>query len=184
MGKTLLRGLSGLLTAVLVLLTVAAVWALATAKPDRPASLFGFSPMVVVSGSMEPVFPVGTFLLSRKATPAQVEEGDIIVFYGTVGSTTGVITHRVIQKTGTGDDAVLTTKGDANPVADPNPVTRDNLLGKVVWQSPALGKLIAPLRTPAVRPFLFLLPAALILWEVFGLLREHRKSSEEEESNL
>ena len=184
MGKTLLRWLSGLLTAVLILLTGAAVWALATAKPDHPASLFGFSPMVVVSGSMEPVFPIGTFLLSRKVTPAQVEEGDIIVFYGTVGSTTGVITHRVIQKTGTGDEAVLTTKGDANPVADPNPVTRDNLLGKVVWQSPALGKLIAPLRSPAVRPFLFLLPAALVVWELFGLLRERRKTPEEEEDNV
>lgn len=183
MGNRLLRGLSGLLTALLVLLTGAAVWALAAARPDRPPALFGFSPMVVVSGSMEPVFPVGTFLLSRKVTPAQVEEGDIIVFYGTVGSTTGVITHRVVQKAGAGEGAVLTTKGDANPVADPNPVTRDNLLGKVIWQSPALGRLIAPLRGPALRPFLFLLPAALILWEVLGLLRERRKTPEEEESS-
>lgn len=184
MRKKLLSAAAGLLSACVFLLAVATVWALATAKPDRPASLFGFSPMVVVSGSMEPVFPVGTFLISRRATPSQVEEGDIIVFYGTVGSTTGVITHRVVRKTGTGDGAVLTTKGDANPVADPNPVTRGNLLGKVVWQSPALGRLIAPLRSPAVRPFLFVLPAALVVWELFGLLRERRKAPEEEENNV
>lgn len=183
MGKGILRGLSPLLTAVLVLLIGAALWAALTTRPDRPAALFGFSPMVVVSGSMEPVFPIGTFLLSRQVTPDQVEEGDIIVFYGTVGSITGTITHRVIEKGGDGDQVFLITQGDANSVPDPHPVTRDNLLGKVIWHSPALGRLIVPLRNPALRPFLFVFPAALILWEIFDLLRRPRRPSKEETHN-
>ena len=167
MAKKIFNGVLSLLCLLALLLSLAAIRALLTARPDRPPTLFGHSLMVVVSGSMEPTFPVGTLILSRQATPSQVEVGDIITFYGTVGSTTGVITHRVAAKMGTGDDAVLTTKGDANPVQDPNPVMKEGLIGIVIWQSPFWGRVVGTLRKKQVFIPLLLIPLALLLGERF-----------------
>lgn len=161
--KKTLSGAINLLCVAAILLSIGAGWAVLTAEPNRPPTLFGNSFMVVISGSMEPKMPVGTLLLSHQVAPSQVEEGDIITFYGTVGSTTGIITHRVVEKQGTGDGAVLYTKGDANPIEDPNPVTRENLIGKVVWQSLLLGKLVALLRQKYVYLALVLIPLLVIL---------------------
>lgn len=183
MARKLLKAVAALMTAATILLTLAAVWALLTARPDRPASVLGFSPMVVVSGSMEPEFPVGTFLLSRRTSIDRVEEGDIIVFYGTVGATTGIITHRVVEKTGEGEAAVLTTKGDANSLRDPDPVTKDNLLGRVVWHSPLLGKVIAPLRNEALRPLFLAIPAALLACEGVSFLKDRKKDGSDEKED-
>lgn len=181
MAKKLAKGLSAAIGILAVLLLLAAAWSLLTSRPDKPASVLGFSPMVVVSGSMEPEFPVGTFLLSRKVDIDQVAVGDIIVFYGRVGRTTGIITHRVVEKEGMGNDTVLTTKGDANSLRDPNPVTSQNLLGKVIWESPLMGKLVSPFQNSALKPLFLLIPAGLLAWEGVSLLRERNAGEETEE---
>jgi len=180
MGKKIAAAISALLCCLVLLLTFAAGWAMLNSSERQPPSILGLSPMVVVSGSMEPEFPVGTFILSRKVTPSQVNERDVIVFYGTVGSTTGIITHRVIEKQGEGDNALLITQGDANPVPDPYPVERGNLLGKVVFESPLIGKIISPLRNPAFRPFLFAIPILLVVWEIISFLRGKKKDEASE----
>lgn len=167
-----------------ILLSLAAGWAVLTAEPNRPPTLFGNSFMVVVSGSMEPTFPVGTLILSREVTPGQVEKGDIITFYGTVGSTTGIITHRVVEKEGAGDGALLYTRGDANASQDPNPVTREGLIGKVVWQSLLLGRVVALLRQKYVFLAIIIIPlAGIVVANIIKLVRLARaeiRTAEEE----
>lgn len=174
-----------LLCVAAILLSLAAGWAVLTAQPNRPPTLFGNSFMVVVSGSMEPTFPVGTLILSREVTPDQVEPGDIITFYGTVGTTTGIITHRVIAKEGDGLGALLHTKGDANHSQDPNPVSREGLIGKVVWQSLLLGKLVALLRQKYVFLAIIILPlAGVVVANLVKLVRLARSEIRAAEAEL
>lgn len=100
-------------------------------------SIGGYSCFRVITGSMEPEIPVGALILSKKEDINSLEVGDIVCFRATYSEIAGqCITHRVISVTR--DETGITelqTKGDYNIVADPYPVTEENLIGKVVWWS-------------------------------------------------
>ena len=90
--------------------------------------LAGYDAYVVVSGSMEPNIPVGSIVYSKEVDPAELQTGDVIVFIDPARGTTP-ITHRVVtNNTAAG---TIITKGDANEREDVNPVTYDNVIGKV-----------------------------------------------------
>ena len=98
--------------------------------------LMGYDAYVVVSGSMEPAIPVGSIVYSHKTDPAQLNEGDVIVFTDPARGTTP-ITHRVVSNDR--DRCIIITKGDANAREDADPVTYDNVMGKVGLHIPHLG---------------------------------------------
>jgi len=85
----------------------------------------GYRPVVVLSGSMEPTYPVGSVIYYKAAEYKDINVGDAITFG--IGENS-LATHRVIGK----DDAnqELRTKGDNNPTEDPNPVLYANVAGK------------------------------------------------------
>lgn len=98
--------------------------------------LAGYDIYVVVSGSMEPNIPVRSIVLSKEIEPSQLQTGDVIVFIDPARGTTP-ITHRIVEN----DTAAGTirTKGDANEHEDVNPVTYDNVIGKVHAHIPRMG---------------------------------------------
>lgn len=78
--------------------------------------LFGISPFVVQSASMEPAIPTGSvvFVDTKDVEP---EEGDIITYSLSVGGDKGVfVTHRVKQIDA--EKGLIQTKGDNNDNAD------------------------------------------------------------------
>ena len=106
--------------------------------------LAGYEGYVVVSGSMEPNIPTGSVIYSKKTDPALLQTGDVIVFVNEARGTTP-ITHRVVTNdlsTGT-----IITKGDANEFADMNPVTYDEVIGKVAAHVPRIGFPVAMFTT-------------------------------------
>ena len=108
--------------ALLMAVVIAACFSLVIPK------LAGYDVYVVVSGSMEPAIPVGSIVYSHKTEPAELQTDDVIVFIDSARGETP-ITHRVV----TNDTAacLITTKGDANEHEDVDPVTYDNVIGKV-----------------------------------------------------
>lgn len=94
----------------------------------------------VVTGSMEPTIPTGAILRSKQIDIESVKKGDIICFRSTNPGSEGVIiTHRVVGIYTKPDNTLcLQTKGDnkeTNPTVDINPVTKENLIGRVVWHT-------------------------------------------------
>lgn len=75
----------------------------------------------VKTGSMEDRIHVGDYILIYRKNNYQV--GDVVTFI----RSEGFITHRIIKMEGN----KVTTKGDANNTID-EPVSRDNILGKVI----------------------------------------------------
>ena len=71
--------------------------------------LFGIQVYSVISGSMEPEYPVGSLIYVKKATPDEVKVGDVITF---VLSNETPATHRVIDIDC--DAQLFYTQGDAN----------------------------------------------------------------------
>lgn len=105
---------------------------------------FGYEIYGIVSGSMEPEYPVGSVVYVKDASPREVAVGDVIVFrMGTNTDLTG--THRVIGINEETQEYI--TKGDANPEADRDPVAFSRLVGKAVLCIPLLGRLSAGLHT-------------------------------------
>ena len=103
--------------------------------------LFGIRPFIVLSGSMEPEIPTGgVIFVDTNAPPDQIHVGDVITYY--IKGTT--VTHRVVAETASS----VTTKGDANEQADLSPVSRNQILGRVLFHIPCLGYIYAKLSQP------------------------------------
>lgn len=97
--------------------------------------LFGLSSYVVVSGSMEPTIPVNSLIYVKSCEPAELEEGDVILFYDSMNGTP--VTHRVVENDQEGQTII--TKGDANNGIDLRPALYANVAGRVVTHIPGLG---------------------------------------------
>ena len=86
----------------------------------------GYHPVVVLSGSMMPNYPVGSVTYYKSAAYEDISVGDAITFR--IGDGQELATHRVTAK----DDAAqsFTTKGDHNETEDANPVSYSQVAGK------------------------------------------------------
>ena len=124
----------------------------------------GYDGYVVVSGSMEPNIPVGSIVYSEKTDPAT---GDVIVFVDPSRGTTP-ITHRVVTNNPFTQNII--TKGDANENQDVNPVTYENVIGKVAVHVPRVGFTAAMFTTTVGK-----LVVALILLEGWLLMEVGRR---------
>lgn len=96
---------------------------------------FGIQPMIVLSGSMEPTYHVGSLLYVKDNTD-DIKVGDAITFY--VDEDT-LVTHRVIGVDE--ENETYTTQGDANAIADGSAVSKSNVVGVPIFNIPKLGYL-------------------------------------------
>ena len=96
----------------------------------------GFDNYIVVSGSMEPNIPTGSFaVVNRNVDFDDVKIGDVIVFkYEEMN-----IIHRVIETTTINGKKYFKTKGDANKIDDGFIVTEENYCGTEVYFIAKLG---------------------------------------------
>ena len=94
--------------------------------------VMGYKPVVVLSGSMEPAYPVGSIIYYKPMDFNDIKVGDAITFKLGGGA---LATHRVIEK----DDEKqeFTTKGDNNTTVDIKPVSYESVVGKT-------GKIVIP----------------------------------------
>lgn len=120
-----------------------------TLAPERPPSVLGITPLVVLSGSMSGDAPdhieAGDLIFVDKAVPSELKVGNVITFMQ--GST--VVTHRIIEIS-TGEDGKLQflTKGDANNTEDTEPVLEGDLVGIYIGRIPMAGDLAIFMQTP------------------------------------
>ena len=144
---------------------------------------FGIEPMIVLSGSMEPTYHVGSLLYVKDANPDEIKEGDPITFY--ISDDT-LVTHRVVEV-----DTVnkqYTTKGDANETIDGAPVFFDQVLGTPVFNIPKLGYLGDKLSSLSGKIIYITIIVVVIILMFLGDLiwpeqKEEKKKEEEESIN-
>lgn len=118
-------------TLALVLLIVACV-------PLTVPRMLGYELYTVVSGSMEPAILTGSLVYVERTDPAQIEEGEVIAFYG-VQDGSSVITHRVVTNSTVMGEFI--TKGDANEEKDMSPIPYSHFIGRVSRSVPRAGAL-------------------------------------------
>ena len=151
-----------------------------TMNPERPPSLLGVTPMVVLSGSMsgtqEGHIEAGDLILVKNADPNALEVGDVIAYMS--GRTT--VTHRITAIDTAEDGEVLfTTKGDANEVEDTEPVTVDQLVGMYLGRIPKIGDFALFLQQPL--GMLVFIGIPLFAFVIYDILRRQRYARREQQ---
>ncbi|QQM21212.1 signal peptidase I [Rhodococcus sp. P-2] len=102
-----------------VLLTLGALAGLASIVIFIAGLVFGITPLIFQSGSMSPTIDTGALAFARTVPASEVQVGDILSVYDSQGTR---ITHRVESIDQQGNNlAVAQLRGDANPIADPDP---------------------------------------------------------------
>ena len=110
--------------------------------------LFGIQVYSVISGSMEPEYPVGALIYVKEVKPSEVEVGDVITFMLDEDT---VATHRIVEVVpDETDSSVLRfkTKGDANAAEDGSLVHHKNVIGTPVFTIPKLGYVANYIQNP------------------------------------
>ena len=136
--KKIWNWISGVLVGTMVLLAVVLVG----------VRLIGLKPFVVLSGSMQPVYKVGSLIYVKDVDYRDLEVGDPITY---MASQDTVVTHRIvgIVPDSTDPDVLwFRTKGDANATEDVALVHCRNVIGKAVFSIPYLGYLSSYIQNP------------------------------------
>lgn len=103
--------------------------------------LFGYHTVVITSASMAPAVPVGSVLVSRPTPVESLKAGDIITFHRSERPATSV-THRVVGISDEGTERFFVTKGDANSVADPEPLELKGEIDRALYVVPFAGYIL------------------------------------------
>lgn len=112
---------------------------------------FGYGAAVVLSGSMEPTFSEGALIIVKEAE--SYKKNDIVVYQ----DGQSLVVHRIVE---VAEDTV-TTKGDANQVADA-PIRLTAIKGKVLVWIPVAGTIIKGIKTPVGTVLIILAAIALV----------------------
>lgn len=158
--KSTVKKVWNIVTTVLVVVVVLLAVALVGVR------VVGLQTYAVVSGSMEPDYPVGSLLYVKSVDYKQLEVGDVITFM--IDEDT-VATHRVIEIIPDDEDPEVLrfrTKGDNNRVEDGTPVHYKNIIGTPVFCIPKLGYFANYIQNPPGM-YLAIGGAAILLILVF-----------------
>ena len=124
----MLKKICGFLSGILLVVLAALAGILIIPK------VMGYEEMAVLTGSMEPNYPVGSLIFVKEENPENLQVGDVIT-YRLSGDT--VVTHRVVEINK--DEQSVITKGDANESNDGSPVPYSKIVGEAKGKIPYLG---------------------------------------------
>lgn len=97
--------------------------------------IFKYTMIAIGSNSMNPAYYRGDAVIFEKVDIDEIKIGEVIAFK----KKGVVITHRVIKKTGKGENTIFRTKGDANNAADNFDINASEYLGRVEYIAKYIG---------------------------------------------
>jgi len=138
----ILKWLSTLILVILVMIGIVLIGIFISGKVAQskgktpPISLY-----TIISPSMTPNIKVYDVVVVKTTDTSALQVGDVISFYSNNVYFDGKpITHRIVEKYNTEEGISYITKGDANAVVDNEYVYEQNIVGKVIFKIPALGR--------------------------------------------
>ena len=143
------------------------------AKKQGKKPLFGL--YTIISPSMEPNVRVYDVVVDLNIfSEKSIKEGDIITFISNSNVSKGLtVTHRVVKVITNADGTKsYLTKGDNNLKVDQSPVNYDDILGKVLFKIPQLGRIQFLIADKFGWILVVLLPAlGVIIYDFIKLFR-------------
>lgn len=138
--------------------------------------LFHIYPLTMQSGSMEPVYPVGSMIYVKKVNEDALEEGMAVTFCLPDEET--LVTHRIVDIDA--QEGFIYTKGDANELQDGAATPFSRIIGCPFFCIHGLGYLAEYLSSPIGKAGIMLLVVmvCLLSW-MEGALHRHEKEVKE-----
>ena len=135
--KRVCAALWWLMVVLLVLLLVKIIGAKLSGKVP---TVFGYSVINIISGSMEDEIPKDSYILIKEVDASEVSRGDVICFYSSDPRIYGLPnTHRVVEEPIVTEGGIeFVTKGDASAANDIYTAKGDRLIGVYVKRLDAL----------------------------------------------
>lgn len=148
-------------------------------ESDKIPSVFGYSPVIVLSGSMSPTFETGDMIMIKETDPETLQVGDVICYL----EEEVAVTHRIIEIQNDNGNVYYITQGDANNTEDVTPVVASQIQGKYTGTHFAgLGDFAIFLQsTPGMLIFIGGPIALFVLWDVIRRAISGRKTKKEDE---
>jgi signal peptidase I, archaeal type len=121
--------------------------------------IFGFSPYIILGGSMEPSYKIGSLIYVKNVDAKEVQVNDVITYVA--NKNLDIVTHRVIEI----DDknSEFYTKGDANQTIDAETVHFNNLIGIPKFSVPYIGYVVMYL---VKKPEIYLFIIAVVIMSI------------------
>ena len=141
-------------------------------------SLFGISPLYVLTDSMDPEIKGGDLIFVKKVVAQDVSNGDVIAFFDPLSADKDVVAHRVKEVlTDEQGNVFFVTKGDANNTVDIVTVPADNLVGKYMFRVRGMGRVAMFLQsTPGLIVSVSVPLLMLIVFETVRFVRNKKNS--------
>lgn len=176
----------GIVFFVIIVMTILAV----TTSRGFPSQLRMLS---IESSSMEPNVKKGSMVFVRPQANYAIDS--IITFTNRLSPNDPqeyTITHRLVNVIENDAGTFYETKGDANDIVDQVPVSKDKVIGEVVFSLPFLGSAVDFIQTPIGFLLLIALPSFLLIInesyiikeEIENLLERRRKKDSDRKPNL
>lgn len=147
--------------------------------PDKVPDVFGYKPMIVLSGSMETSIYTGDLVFVKMVDTNILKEDDIIAFRN---ETNTVTTHRIVELVNENGNTLFRTKGDNNNTEDAKLVLANEVEGVYVFKISGLGNVLMFLKEP--KSLVILLLATLVLgltWiQIMDKIENKNKIQEDE----
>ncbi|MGN1334402.1 MAG: signal peptidase I [Anaerovoracaceae bacterium] len=180
--KILVKAVS-VISIVLIVISLIVLFTVVTTKSGEPPRILGYSVLRVMTGSMEPAIPVDALIVVKQTDADTLSEGDVISFYSRDPALAGAVnTHRIIGISETDGEKIFETQGDANNVADRYVTHEKDIVGKVIYSSRVLGKLLRLISNPLVFfPFVICPLFIMICVNLYRSVRTTKKLVREEE---
>ena len=135
--------LSAILWIVILVAALYAFTTMATKDDQHVSNLFGYTPLVVRSDSMQPTFAAGDLIFIHTCDTTTLKEGDIICFHTIIENQYALNTHRIESIGGTGAVRSYTTIGDNNQGnTDTHVISDGDIVGKYVGHIKGAGKVM------------------------------------------
>ena len=148
----------------LILVSVFVLLSVVLTPAGQVPQVLGYSVFRVMTGSMEPEIREDSLLVVKKIPPEDIAPGDVISFFSPDPMLEGAVnTHRVVRVEKESGRIQFITKGDANVIEDTYPVDASALVGRAVFKSYGLGRVVSLLANPLVFGIIILLPLLIIL---------------------
>ncbi len=169
-GKTI----SLTLLTILIIIGLALLFVFVTAKvaksknAEPPINLY-----TIISPSMTPNIAVYDVVVTVKTDLSKLKVGDVISYYSDNPAVNGLtITHRIVKITKVGDEYIFETKGDANQYVDEWIVKGEDVVGRVNFKIPQLGKVQFFLGSKGGWLLAILIPAlAIIAYDIYKIIK-------------
>ena len=143
-------------------------------QTGEPANIFGYRPMFILTGSMEPEMREHSLAVTKNLDAediAGLEKGDVITYHvwdENSDEVNGeprkvVITHRIYNIKEENGETRYITKGDNNRTADAYYLTAENIVAEVVWTWNGFADVYAKWNSGMSGKLLILSPVAIFI---------------------